>query len=68
MLIKIAIEKTQPLTGTASSEGKAPVTFAGWLELLRAVAELVGSPTQSADPSGQTVSPSTKGPTADWSP
>jgi hypothetical protein len=49
MLINIAIEKTQPLTGTASSDGKAPVPFAGWLELLRAVAELVGTPEQSAD-------------------
>ena len=49
MLINIAIEKTQPLTGTASSDGKAPVPFAGWLELLRAVAELVGTPNQSAD-------------------
>ena len=49
MLISIAIEKTQPLTGTASSEGKGPVSFVGWMALLRAVAELTETMDDSAD-------------------
>lgn len=40
MLISIEIEKTQPLTGTASTLGQAPVTFVGWMGLLRVVSEL----------------------------
>jgi hypothetical protein len=40
MLISIQIEKTQPLTGTASTDGKGPVSFVGWMALLRVVAEL----------------------------
>ncbi len=50
MLICIAIEKTQPLTGTASSDGKGPVSFVGWMALLRAVAELTETLEQSAGP------------------
>jgi hypothetical protein len=40
MRITIEIEKTRPLTGTASSEGQGPVSFVGWMALLRVVAEL----------------------------
>ena len=47
MLISIEIEKTQPLTGTASSEGKGPVSFVGWMALLRVVAELTEAMEQS---------------------
>lgn len=43
MLITLAIEKTQPLTGTASCDGRGTATFVGWMELLRAVADLVGN-------------------------
>jgi hypothetical protein len=60
MLINIAIEKTQPLTGTATSNGKAPVPFAGWLELLRAVAELVGTPEQPTEPVLPAAQPTTR--------
>ena len=49
MLITLAIEKTQPLIGTASSDDGETVTFVGWMELLRAVAELVGTREQAAD-------------------
>jgi hypothetical protein len=44
MLIRIWIERTQPLAGTAEREDAAPVAFDGWLELLRAIGELVGPP------------------------
>ena len=48
MLISIAIEKTQPLTGTASTDGKGPVSFVGWMALLRVVAELTETMDTSA--------------------
>jgi hypothetical protein len=41
MLIRISIEQTEPLTGTAATAGSRPLTFVGWLELLRAISELV---------------------------
>ena len=50
MLIQISIEKTQPLTGTASTGGKRPVSFVGWLDLLSALAELADAQGQSVDP------------------
>jgi hypothetical protein len=43
MLIRISIERTQPLAGTAATEGSDPVHFDGWLELLRVVSELVAA-------------------------
>lgn len=48
MLISIQIEKTQPLTGTASSEGRGPVSFVGWMALLRVVSELTEAMDESA--------------------
>ena len=48
MLISIQIEMTQPLTGTASSEGRGPVSFVGWMALLRAVSELTETMDESA--------------------
>jgi hypothetical protein len=44
MLIRISIERTQPLAGTAEREDAAPVAFDGWLELLRAISELACPP------------------------
>jgi hypothetical protein len=41
MLIRIRIENIQPLAGTAAVEGGDPLRFDGWLELLRAISELV---------------------------
>jgi hypothetical protein len=43
MLIRIWIEGTQPVAGTAVTERGEPVTFDGWLELLRVLAELVAA-------------------------
>ena len=53
MKISIDIEKTQPLTGTASSAGKGPVTFVGWMSLLRAISELTETTEGSADSEGR---------------
>jgi hypothetical protein len=41
VLIRLVIEKTQPLVGTAAAEGGDPVPFDGWLEMLRVISELV---------------------------
>jgi hypothetical protein len=43
MLIRIWIEGTQPLAGTAATETGDPVAFDGWLELLRVLSELVAA-------------------------
>jgi hypothetical protein len=43
VLIRILIEKTQPLAGTAATKGREPLHFDGWLELLRVISELVAS-------------------------
>lgn len=59
MLISIQIEKTQPLTGTASSAGKGPVSFVGWMALLRVVAEL----TEAMGDVTDTGQPTTRQPT-----
>ncbi len=49
MLIQISIENIQPLTGSASSCGNEPLKFVGWLELFRAVADLVKAKERSAE-------------------
>ena len=41
MLIRILIERAQPVAGTAVTEGQEPLHFDGWLELLRVLSELV---------------------------
>lgn len=43
MLIRILIERTQPLAGTAATEEAEPLHFDGWLELLRTISELVAA-------------------------
>jgi hypothetical protein len=50
MQITIDIQKHQPLTGTASVDGHQPLPFAGWLELLRVVADLAGAPVEQHAP------------------
>jgi hypothetical protein len=50
VLIRVWIERTQPLAGTAATEGAEPVGFDGWLELLRVISELVAAaPTGGED-------------------
>ena len=41
MLIRIWVERLEPLAGNAATEGSEPLRFDGWLELLRVVSELV---------------------------
>ena len=43
MLILTRIERLEPLAGTASMEEAEPLHFDGWLELLRAISELVAT-------------------------
>jgi hypothetical protein len=43
MLIRIWIERTQPLAGSAATKGSDPLHFDGWLELLMVVSELVAA-------------------------
>ena len=43
MEIRISIQTTKPLTGSAMTESEGPLPFEGWLELLQAVATLVGA-------------------------
>jgi hypothetical protein len=50
VLIRVWIERIQPLAGTAATEQAEPVGFDGWLELLRAISELVAAaPSGGAD-------------------
>ena len=49
MLIRVWIEDTQPLAGTAATEGSEPLHFDGWLELLRVVSELVAAAPSSPE-------------------
>ena len=41
VLIRVWIERAEPLAGTAAVEGAEPRAFEGWLELLRVLSELV---------------------------
>ncbi len=41
MEIRILIRTTEPLAGTATTEGEAPLDFHGWLELLKTLSTLV---------------------------
>jgi hypothetical protein len=43
MLILMWIAGSQPLAGTAAIEGREPLHFDGWLELLSVVSELVAA-------------------------
>jgi hypothetical protein len=43
VLIRIMIERTQPVAGTAATDEAGPLRFDGWLELLRVVSELVAA-------------------------
>jgi hypothetical protein len=55
VLIRLWIEGSQPLTGTAATDGSEPLRFEGWLELLRVVSQLVAaapSSDEDADAAG----------------
>ena len=42
-VIRIRIERAEPLVGTAATEGGAALAFEGWLELLHVLATLIGA-------------------------
>jgi hypothetical protein len=52
VLIRIWIERVQPLAGTAATEGGAPLAFEGWLELLTVVSELVHATPRGEEDAG----------------
>jgi hypothetical protein len=55
VLIRLWIEGSQPLAGTAATDGSEPLRFEGWLELLRVVSQLVAaapSSDEDADAAG----------------
>lgn len=43
-VIRIRVQRLDPLTGIAASETGAEVGFEGWMELIGAIANLIGSP------------------------
>ncbi len=42
MEIRISVQTTEPLAGTATAGSQGPLHFEGWLELLRVLSALVG--------------------------
>lgn len=62
MLIRVWIERTQPLAGTAATEGAEPVGFDGWLELLKVISELVAAAPSSGEDVDATEEPIHKEP------
>ena len=55
MVIQVFIDATEPLTGSASCNEREPVPFVGWRQMLRAVADLVGSPECAGGPCSDTA-------------
>jgi hypothetical protein len=49
VLIRVWIERREPLAGTATTKGSEPLRFDGWLELLGVVSELVAAAPSSGD-------------------
>jgi len=49
-VIRIQVVRLDPLTGIAASEDGAELGFEGWMELIGAVANLIGSPDRPPDP------------------
>ena len=54
-VIRLRIERAEPLAGTAETEGGAPLPFEGWLELLHVLATLSGA--EGGSPGGQPAAP-----------
>jgi hypothetical protein len=62
VLIRVRIERTQPLAGTAVAEEAEPVGFDGWLELLRVISELVAAAPSGGEDEGATEEPHARKP------
>jgi hypothetical protein len=57
VLIRIWIERPEPLAGEAATEGSEPLRFDGWLELLAVVSELIAAaPSSGEERDGQSPS------------
>jgi hypothetical protein len=44
MVIRLQIQRLEPLLGTASTYDGSELVFEGWMELIGAIAELLGGP------------------------
>ena len=56
VVIRISIDQTEPLTGTATTGDEAPVPFEGWMEFLGVVSELLGLPgAQAGGPAAREI-------------
>jgi hypothetical protein len=51
VLIRIWVERPEPLAGRAAAERHEPLRFEGWLELLGVVAELIAAAPSSGEES-----------------
>ena len=49
MLIRVWVERSQPLAGTAAIKGAEPRRFDGWLELLNVLSELVAAASSASE-------------------
>ena len=49
LLIRLSIETTEPLSGTAGIEGGDPLPVQGWLDLLSVISELAATRTEPPD-------------------
>jgi hypothetical protein len=47
MVIRLRIDKADPLTGSAATDERRPLPFEGWIELLGVLSELVNAPATS---------------------
>lgn len=55
IVIRLRIRRVEPLAGTVETEDGAQRVFSGWMELIGAIAELIGgSPLHVASPDRQT--------------
>jgi hypothetical protein len=48
MVIRLRIRRVEPLRGTAAADEGSELVFEGWMELIGAIAELVGGPDQGS--------------------
>ena len=60
MVIRLRIRRVEPLAGTVVTEDGAERVFSGWMELIGAIAELIGSPLHAPSPDQRTSSDSDK--------
>ena len=56
-VIRVRIKKVEPLSGTVATAGCPERAFDGWMELIGAVAGLIGSPHRPRLADRQAVSP-----------